>query len=129
MPSDVSRKSVGISARYGRRSEGRRPRRMPEPIREAENAASGVQTRRNASESPTQVTRCRRLAAVLVALALPACSSGHPATAPVHDSTGPPGTYVAIGASETVGVGSDVPLRDAWPQVFFRTALPRNTVF
>jgi acyl-CoA thioesterase-1 len=37
--------------------------------------------------------------------------------------------YVAIGASETVGVGTDEPLREAWPQVFFRTGLPPSTAF
>jgi lysophospholipase L1-like esterase len=37
--------------------------------------------------------------------------------------------YVALGAGETAGVGTDVPLRNAWPQLFFRTALPINTIF
>lgn len=37
--------------------------------------------------------------------------------------------YVAVGASESVGFGTDDPLREAWPQVFFRAALPRESVF
>jgi len=37
--------------------------------------------------------------------------------------------YAAVGASETVGVGATQPARDAWPQVFFRNALPRSSVF
>jgi lysophospholipase L1-like esterase len=37
--------------------------------------------------------------------------------------------YVAVGASETVGIGAEVPLREAWPRVLFRTAMPENTVF
>jgi hypothetical protein len=36
---------------------------------------------------------------------------------------------VAVGANETVGLGADDPLRDAWPQILFRTVLPRGTVF
>lgn len=32
--------------------------------------------------------------------------------------------YVAVGASETVGVGTIEPLRQAWPQVLFRTGFP-----
>jgi len=37
--------------------------------------------------------------------------------------------YVAVGASETVGFGADQPLRDSWPRVLFRTALPPSAVF
>jgi lysophospholipase L1-like esterase len=37
--------------------------------------------------------------------------------------------YVAVGGDETAGRGSGAPLRDAWPQLFFRAALPLNTVF
>jgi acyl-CoA thioesterase I len=64
-----------------------------------------------------------------VAAGLAGCTgSGH------HDSpgaggAGPPLLYTAVGASETVGVGTDEPLREAWPQVFFRTALPREATF
>ncbi|MBA2274761.1 MAG: SGNH/GDSL hydrolase family protein [Actinobacteria bacterium] len=37
--------------------------------------------------------------------------------------------YVAVGASETFGIGAADPLREAWPQVFYRTALPRRASF
>jgi lysophospholipase L1-like esterase len=50
-------------------------------------------------------------------------------------STGPvavkedTGVYVAVGASETVGEGATEPLTEAWPQVFYRSALPRGYTF
>jgi lysophospholipase L1-like esterase len=37
--------------------------------------------------------------------------------------------YVAIGASETVGVGTADPLYQAWPEVLYRSALPESAVF
>ncbi len=37
--------------------------------------------------------------------------------------------YVAVGASESVGVGADDPRHQAWPEVFRRAALPPRTVF
>jgi acyl-CoA thioesterase-1 len=53
-------------------------------------------------------------------------SASSPST-PMDD--GPPPVYVAVGASETTGIGSEVPLRDAWPRVLYRTAMPENTIF
>jgi lysophospholipase L1-like esterase len=44
-------------------------------------------------------------------------------------ASGPPPVYVAVGASESVGVGATDPSRDAWPRVLLRTALPAGTVF
>ena len=41
----------------------------------------------------------------------------------------PPIVLAAIGASESVGIGATDPTRDAWPQVFFNTAVPESTVF
>lgn len=35
--------------------------------------------------------------------------------------------YVAIGASETFGIGAANPVREAWPRVFLRMALPRRS--
>ena len=75
----------------------------------------------------------RRLFAVifvLLAAVAASCSTSDDGSAsrPTGDS-GPPPLYVAVGASETVGVGSDQPERDAWPQVFLRTALPPETRF
>ncbi len=37
--------------------------------------------------------------------------------------------YVAVGASDTVGVGTSDPAREAWPRVFLRTALPAGTEY
>jgi lysophospholipase L1-like esterase len=65
------------------------------------------------------------------ALVIGACTGpGRPATPAVAPGDqGPPVTYVAVGASESVGVGTDDPLREAWPQLLYRDALPRRTVF
>ena len=80
------------------------------------------------------------LASVLVAaLALTACGSdqeagGTPAPSPSTSASTPSPSptasptdngqvYVAVGASETVGIGADDPERDAWPAVLHRTAL------
>lgn len=73
----------------------------------------------------------RRLAVALVLLlaATTACSPSRPAVLPPADESGPPPVYVAVGASETTGVGSDQPLRDAWPRVLHRIALPAGSVF
>jgi len=57
---------------------------------------------------------------VAIALFATACSGNEkrPAAVPV---------YVAVGASETVGVGADHPATEAWPTVFARTALPKGS--
>ena len=62
----------------------------------------------------------------LVAFAFAACSSDPFEAGPPIESPGPRLVYVAVGASETVGIGSEEPLREAWPQVLYRTALPRS---
>ncbi len=74
----------------------------------------------------------RRLAIVLAAaflcVLLAGCGAGGQVGAAAVPHVSPPGTpvtYVAVGASESAGIGADDPARDAWPQVFFRTALPR----
>lgn len=69
------------------------------------------------------------LLAAAVAVLAPGCSGGGSAEAPTGPPASPPETYVAVGASESVGVGADRPLVEAWPRVFYRTALERNTVF
>jgi acyl-CoA thioesterase-1 len=73
----------------------------------------------------------RRLATftAVALVALGACSVKHPVVLPPPPDTGPAPIYVAVGASETTGVGSDQPLRDAWPRVLHRTALPAGAVF
>ncbi len=76
----------------------------------------------------------KRALAVAMALATAACSTspdGSDRGSPTSEAarTGPPPVYVAVGASETAGIGAEVPLRDGWPRVLFRTAMPENTVF
>ena len=66
---------------------------------------------------------------VLLMLVAAACARSRPEVLPPPDETGPPPVYVAVGASETTGVGSDQPLRDGWPRVLHRTALPAGSVF
>jgi lysophospholipase L1-like esterase len=78
--------------------------------------------RRRSMRSPLLV-----LAAVGVAAS--GCFAGAGPKSVASAPTGPPSVYVAVGGGETAGLGSDAPLRDAWPQLFFRSALPRNTVF
>jgi acyl-CoA thioesterase-1 len=74
-----------------------------------------------------------RLGAVAVACAVvllaAGCTPSKPDVLPPPADTGPPPVYVAVGASETTGVGSDQPLRDGWPRVLHRTALPAGAVF
>jgi lysophospholipase L1-like esterase len=80
-------------------------------------------------------------AAVLAALALTACGGASaedkadtgttsPSPTPSASTASPSPSsaddglvYVAVGASETVGVGADDPQRDAWPVVLHRTAM------
>jgi len=71
----------------------------------------------------------RALVAAVVALVAGACDVSKPEVLPPPAETGPPPVYVAVGASETTGVGSDQPLRDAWPRVLHRTAMPPGSVF
>jgi len=65
------------------------------------------------------------LVGMSVLLGLPACSHPSRTTAPAK-----PAVYVAVGASETVGVGADDPATQAWPTVFFHTAgLPAGSKY
>lgn len=68
------------------------------------------------------------LACCVVAVVAGACSPKKPAVLP-PSTAGPPPVYVAVGASETTGQGSDQPLRDGWPRVLHRIALPAGAVF
>lgn len=63
------------------------------------------------------------------AIALGACTANRPVVLPPPADTGPPTVYVAVGASETTGVGSDQPLRDAWPRVLHRSGLTAGAIF
>lgn len=74
----------------------------------------------------------RGLAGALMALVglTVACGSDRALPRPASPSDNePPFLYVAVGGSDSVGVGSDEPLREAWPQVFYRRALPRRATF
>ena len=70
------------------------------------------------------------VALLAVALVTGACSTptGRPTPAPAAPS-GPPLVYAAVGASETAGFGADQPLREGWPGLLHRTALPESAVF
>jgi acyl-CoA thioesterase I len=63
--------------------------------------------------------RARSVVAGVLLFALgPGC------TAATRDASSERVVYVAIGASDTVGVGAEDPRGDAWPAVFRRIALP-----
>ncbi len=86
------------------------------------------------SARPAAVFRFTRLVvAASLALALASCSSGPRivggAAVPAVSPPGTPMMYVAIGASETAGIGVADPVRDGWAYRFHRTALPRAAVF
>ncbi len=77
-----------------------------------------------------RVGRRVRLAASSVAvLVLAGCGSTGTNSVARAQPAGPRTTYVAVGGSDAVGSGTDDPLLDAWPQQFFRHALPLTTVF
>lgn len=69
------------------------------------------------------------LVLVVLVLVAAACSRSRPEVLPPPDESGPPPVYVAVGASETTGAGSDQPLRDGWPRVLHRSALPAGSIF
>ena len=82
------------------------------------------------------MTRRILAASLFAALLLAACSEAAgpgrhhlPVDAGGLPTAGPAGVYVALGASETIGIGAAHPNVEAWPQVFYRTTLPRATVF
>ncbi|MEO8425155.1 MAG: SGNH/GDSL hydrolase family protein [Actinomycetota bacterium] len=69
----------------------------------------------------------------MVLLCGTACIGGGPPR-PAFPSSGPsskadPIVYVAVGASETAGVGTNDPFRDAWPKVFWRILPPGSVMF
>ena len=75
------------------------------------------------------------VAAAALLLVAAGCSPGagvaahRPAATPAPAAPPPPIVYAALGASETVGIGAQDPRRQAWPMVFYVTALPRSAVF
>lgn len=73
--------------------------------------------------------RARRVVLLVVAAVVAgACSFSRPEVLPPPADTGPAPVYVAVGASETTGTGSDQPLRDGWPRVLHRVAMPPGSV-
>jgi acyl-CoA thioesterase-1 len=66
---------------------------------------------------------------LLATLLATACTASRTAATPKPTPTAAQLVYVAVGASESVGVGATDPHRNAWTQIFFRTALPRSAVF
>jgi acyl-CoA thioesterase-1 len=71
------------------------------------------------------------IVALCAGLVLGACVRGEgPAIdAAVAAVTGDPVIYVAIGASETSGVGTDDPFTEAWPKVLWRESLPEAVLY
>jgi lysophospholipase L1-like esterase len=69
------------------------------------------------------------LAAALVASLAAACSSSAPSSdVPIHPA-GEHVVYVALGASDSLGFGTNDPIRQAWPQLFFTSSLPGGATF
>ncbi len=71
------------------------------------------------------------IVALCAGLVLGACVGGEgPAiVAPAAPVTDDPVVYVAIGASETSGVGTDDPFTEAWPKVLWRESLPEAVLY
>lgn len=81
----------------------------------------------------TSARRPSRLLPVLIAVGLLTACAGADAAAPdgspapsAAPSTPGPRVYVAVGASETVGIGADDPQKQAWPQVLHDSAVPAS---
>lgn len=68
------------------------------------------------------------LLAVVAVMLVGACEVSRPEVLPPPAETGPAPVYVSVGASETTGAGSDQPLRDGWPRVLHRSALPPGSI-
>jgi acyl-CoA thioesterase I len=66
-----------------------------------------------------------------VATILAAACTGSGPVARVSGSpvAGRPLVYVAVGASETAGVGTDDPIEDAWPRVLWHTLPPGSALY
>ncbi len=72
----------------------------------------------------------RLVLALLVAalVTVTACSAGNADPEPAEQASDSPEVYVAVGADETLGVGAERPLVEAWPQLLFRS-LDRGATF
>jgi lysophospholipase L1-like esterase len=76
-------------------------------------------------------TGTARLVATLLSLVVGmACTGGSPAPeAAVSPTAGRPVVYAAVGASETAGVGTADPFRDAWPRVLWASLPPGSALY
>ena len=71
-----------------------------------------------------------RASSLLVLMStLGAACSGSTASVPAATNAGRKAVYVALGNGETAGNGVKNRIRDAWPQLLYRSAFPRATVF
>jgi acyl-CoA thioesterase I len=75
----------------------------------------------------------RRRGAQIVVLTSTLCAcvggGGSPIERTAPPVEGEPVVYVAIGASETAGVGTAEPFTEAWPKVLWREALPEAVLY
>lgn len=72
----------------------------------------------------------RVVAGSLLVVMVAGCTASPPTALPIGSPVpDEPLAYVAVGASETVGVGTDDPVREAWPRVLWRTAMPQAAFF
>ena len=67
-------------------------------------------------------------ATALLTLVGASCTSSASST-PAATATGPRPVYVALGNGETAGNGVKDRIRDAWPQIVYRTELPASAIF
>ena len=71
----------------------------------------------------------RRSALIAAAFAVAACTGPDHVAADRATPAERPVIYVAIGASETAGVGTDDPVEDAWPRVLWRGFPPGSALY
>ncbi len=78
----------------------------------------------------TNRTRRGRAGALLLLVSFVAAAcSGSTASIPAATNAGRKAVYVALGNGETAGNGVKNRIRDAWPQLLYRSAFPRAAVF
>lgn len=87
------------------------------------DAPFGNRARTIGAVIPRRRTRAAVLTAAMSVTVLGACSSDS------GSDPAEPVTYVAVGASETVGFGANRPATQAWPEVLRRQALPSAAKF
>ncbi len=73
--------------------------------------------------------RGRAISLLVLTSVVGAACSGSNASVPVVSNPGRKAVYVALGNGETAGNGVKNRIRDAWPQLVYRSTFPRATVF